>query len=158
MLVQPSPVPARGPRSGSALSPQQVQTLLVELANLHGVLASLTTRLAGLHMTTPALAPAVAPGRPSRPRRGPFVPLLRQFRLRLGLTQEQAAERIIELARIHEQVELPTTAHIVARHERGVRFPTPIYRRQYRRLYDATDEQLGLVTLPIPAALTESAG
>jgi hypothetical protein len=83
---------------------------------------------------------------------------LRQFRIRLGLTQEQAAERIIELARIHERVELPTTAHIVARHERGVRFPSPIYRRQYRRLYAATDQELGLVTLPTPATLAGPTG
>jgi hypothetical protein len=182
MLVEPLrvPAPARGAGSGRAVNSAQVQTLLAELANVHGVLAEMTARLADLNgcgdtraetrdgstavaVPAPAVlasAPGVAvgSGRLGGSRQRAFMPLLRQFRIRLGLTQEQAAERIIELARIHERVELPATAHTLSRHERGVRFPTPIYRRQYRRLYGATDQQLGLVTPPLPDTPAGSAG
>jgi hypothetical protein len=182
MPVQPLrvPAPARGTDSGRALTSSQVQTLLAELANLHGVVAVMTARLADLNgygdarsqtrdgstpiavpapaVLAPALGVAVGCGRHGGSHQPAFMPLLRQFRIRLGLTQEQAAERIIELARIHERVELPATAHTVSRHERGVRFPTPIYRRQYRRLYAATDQQLGLVNPPLPATPAGSAG
>ncbi len=84
-----------------------------------------------------------------RPRRPIFSPLLAAHRRDLGLTQEQVAERLVLLAREHDNEELPATAHIVARHERADHYPSLIYRRQYVRLYKVSEEQLGLL---IPSA------
>lgn len=80
-------------------------------------------------------------GRPKRPE---FHPRLAEHRSRLGLTQEEVAERLRELARDHDGDELAATADTVARHERGRVFPGRSYRRQYARLYNAPETDLGL--------------
>lgn len=81
----------------------------------------------------------------ARPKRGEFRPRLVEHRHRLGLTQDQVADRVQELAARHGDGRLAITGEGVARHERGRYFPGPVYRRQYTRLYGATEEQLGLV-------------
>jgi transcriptional regulator with XRE-family HTH domain len=82
-----------------------------------------------------------------RPKRGEFQPRLAEHRQRLGLTQAQVAERLQNLAVEHGDGPLPTTAETIARHERGKHFPAPVYRRQYVRLFGASEEHLGLVLL-----------
>jgi transcriptional regulator with XRE-family HTH domain len=66
-----------------------------------------------------------------RPKRGALDPKLLDFRQRLGLTQEQVAERI------------GISAEMVRRHERGQSMPIAIYRAAYCALYEADDVQLG---------------
>ncbi|GAA1042931.1 hypothetical protein GCM10009557_70110 [Virgisporangium ochraceum] len=81
----------------------------------------------------------------ARPKRGEFHPHLAEHRARLGLTQDQVAERLQALAREHGDGHLAVSGETVARHERGKYLPGPHYRRQYTRLYGASEEQLGLV-------------
>jgi tetratricopeptide (TPR) repeat protein len=84
----------------------------------------------------------------ARPRRTEFRPRLADHRARTSLTQEGVAHRLTQLAYDGEGVSLPATAHIVARHERGAQYPSAVYRRQYVRLYQASEAELGLVLTP----------
>jgi tetratricopeptide (TPR) repeat protein len=81
----------------------------------------------------------------ARPKRGEFHPRLAEHRRRLGLTQAQVAQRLEALALEHGESAPPITGETVARHERGRYFPSPVYRRQYVRLYSVAEEHLGLV-------------
>ncbi|MDQ2709939.1 MAG: helix-turn-helix domain-containing protein [Actinomycetota bacterium] len=74
----------------------------------------------------------------ARPRRPPLNPHLAESRRRLGLTQEQVAER------------LGITPEMVRRHERGLARPSEQYRRRYTRLYGASESTLGIGAATAP--------
>src|SRR3954453_7594498 len=67
----------------------------------------------------------------ARPKRVPTTPRLLEHRQRLGLTQEQVAER------------LGITPEMVRRHERGLSTPISIYQAGYCKLYAADEVSLG---------------
>jgi transcriptional regulator with XRE-family HTH domain len=75
----------------------------------------------------------------ARPRRPEFHPRLADFRNRLGLTQEQVADRV------------GITVEMVRRHERGISMPSEKYRQRYCLLYGATEADLGLTPQQVPA-------
>ena len=72
-----------------------------------------------------------------RPKRPAFDPLLAQHRRRLGLTQEEVAER------------LGISAEMVRRHESGRAYPGERLRRIYTRIYSASEMDLGLSLHPV---------
>lgn len=76
----------------------------------------------------------------ARPRRPPLNPHLANFRRRIGLTQEQVADR------------LGITPEMVRRHERGLAHPTERYRRRYCNLYRASEKALGIAGATAPVA------
>jgi transcriptional regulator with XRE-family HTH domain len=76
----------------------------------------------------------------ARPKRVPLTPHLLDHRRRLGLTQEQVAERI------------GATPEMVRRHERGLATPTRRYLVCYCTLYEADAAQLGF---PSPAVVQQ---
>jgi transcriptional regulator with XRE-family HTH domain len=78
----------------------------------------------------------------ARPKRVPFTPQLAEHRRRLGLTQEQVAER------------LGITAEMVRKHERGISMPVARTRIHYCELFGASEVELGL--RPRPDASTSS--
>ena len=68
----------------------------------------------------------------ARPKRVPFSPQLAEYRRRLGLTQEQVADR------------LNITAEMVRKHERGISMPVARTRLGYCKLFDTSEVELGL--------------
>jgi transcriptional regulator with XRE-family HTH domain len=75
-----------------------------------------------------------------------YVPSLRlqEHRLKLGLTQEAVAEELARLAWVHYGMRVGVNADMVGKWERGEKRPSKLYRRLLGRLYQATEEGLGL--------------
>ncbi|HEV3157372.1 MAG TPA: helix-turn-helix transcriptional regulator [Candidatus Baltobacteraceae bacterium] len=71
---------------------------------------------------------------------------LQDFRLRRGITQEEVAEELIRLAEA-AGLEVRVDASMISKWERGQKRPRRHYRRLLCRLYEATEEDLGL-TVP----------
>jgi transcriptional regulator with XRE-family HTH domain len=67
----------------------------------------------------------------ARPKRTPLTPRLLEHRHRLGLTQEQVAERV------------GITPEMVRRHEHGLATPIAMYQARYCKLYNADEVALG---------------
>ena len=80
----------------------------------------------------------------ARPKRTPIEPHLLEHRQRLGLTQEQVAER------------LGITPEMVRRHERGLSTPIATYRVRYCKLYNSDEVTLGLSAAEAGAARSTS--
>jgi transcriptional regulator with XRE-family HTH domain len=81
----------------------------------------------------------------ARPKRVPVTPRLRDHRLRLGLTQEQLAER------------LGITPEMVRKHEKGLSTPSARYRAAYCALFGGDEVSLGFrsaqsAAVAVPAA------
>lgn len=68
----------------------------------------------------------------ARPKRREFQPRLLEHRRRLGLTQEEVAEK------------LALSVEMIRRHERGLSMPKPPNRTAYSALYGESAERLGL--------------
>jgi transcriptional regulator with XRE-family HTH domain len=77
---------------------------------------------------------------------------LKAYRARLGLTQEEVAEALLNLAWEHDHEMLGVDAAMVSKWERGRKRPRKLYRRLLCRLYDTTEEQLGLRQAREPAS------
>ncbi|HEV3156695.1 MAG TPA: helix-turn-helix transcriptional regulator [Candidatus Baltobacteraceae bacterium] len=71
---------------------------------------------------------------------------LQDFRLKRGITQEEVAEELIRLAEA-AGLEVRVDASMISKWERGQKRPRRHYRRLLCRLYEATEEDLGL-TVP----------
>lgn len=85
-------------------------------------------------------------------------PQLREYRLRLGWTQQEMAERIAHLAWMERRERAGVNADMVAKWERGVKGLSPRYRELLCRLFGVTPGQLGLKnTLPAFAERTRPA-
>ena len=69
---------------------------------------------------------------------------LRAYRLAAGLTQEEVAEALANLAWERDRERLAVDANHVSKWERGVIRPRKFYRRLFCILYGATEEDLGL--------------
>ncbi|HEV3158089.1 MAG TPA: hypothetical protein VGZ00_12155 [Candidatus Baltobacteraceae bacterium] len=71
-----------------------------------------------------------------------FAPRLREFRLKLGCTQDEIAEQLIRLA--HDQgQEVNVNATMISTWERGKKKPRKYYRHWLCTLYQTTEEFLG---------------
>jgi transcriptional regulator with XRE-family HTH domain len=79
-------------------------------------------------------------------------PRLREYRLQLGWTQQEIAERLAHLAWMLYREHVAVNADMIAKWERGVKGISPRYRELLCRLFGATPEQLGLKNTPVPAA------
>src|SRR5437660_12651409 len=73
---------------------------------------------------------------------------LKAHRLRAGLTQAEVAESLAALAWDHDQERLGVDANMVSKWERGITRPRKLYRRLLCSLYGATEQDLGLRSLP----------
>jgi transcriptional regulator with XRE-family HTH domain len=71
-------------------------------------------------------------------------PQLREYRLRLGWTQQEMADRIAHLAWMERRERAGVNADMVAKWERGAKGISPRYRELLCRLFDVTPDQLGL--------------
>jgi transcriptional regulator with XRE-family HTH domain len=71
-------------------------------------------------------------------------PRLREYRLRLGWTQQDMAERIANLAWMQRREHAGVNADMVAKWERGVKGVSPRYRELLCHLFGVTPTQLGL--------------
>lgn len=79
-------------------------------------------------------------------------PRLREYRLQLGWTQQEMAERLAHLAWMLHREHVAVNADMIAKWERGVRGGSPRYRELLCRLFGATFEQHGLKNAPVSAA------
>ncbi|MCW3037858.1 MAG: putative transcription factor, like protein, partial [Actinobacteria bacterium] len=77
---------------------------------------------------------------------------LKAHRDRLGLTQQEVADALLALAWEHDHEKLGVDAAMVSKWERGQKRPRKLYRLLLCRLYDTTEEQLGLRQAHQPAA------
>jgi transcriptional regulator with XRE-family HTH domain len=77
---------------------------------------------------------------------------LKAHRDRLGLTQQEVADALLALAWEHDHEKLGVDAAMVSKWERGQKRPRKLYRLLLCRLYDSTEEQLGLRQGYEPAA------
>jgi transcriptional regulator with XRE-family HTH domain/tetratricopeptide (TPR) repeat protein len=82
-------------------------------------------------------------------------PQLRDYRLRLGWTQQEMADRIAHLAWMERRERAGVNADMVAKWERGAKGISPRYRELLCRLFGVTPDQLGLKN--VPSAGTELA-
>jgi transcriptional regulator with XRE-family HTH domain/tetratricopeptide (TPR) repeat protein len=70
-------------------------------------------------------------------------PRLREYRLRLGWTQQEMAERIAQLAWMQRREHAGINADMVAKWERGAKGVSPRYRELLCQLFRVTPDQLG---------------
>jgi transcriptional regulator with XRE-family HTH domain len=80
-------------------------------------------------------------------------PQLREYRLQLGWTQQEMADRIAHLAWMERRERAGVNADMVAKWERGAKGISPRYRELLCRLFGVTPDQLGLKN--VPSAATE---
>ncbi len=78
-------------------------------------------------------------------------PRLREFRLRLGWTQQDMADRIAQLAWMQRREHAGVNADMVAKWERGAKGVSPRYRELLCHLFGVTPDQLGLKDTITPA-------
>jgi transcriptional regulator with XRE-family HTH domain len=77
-------------------------------------------------------------------------PRLREYRVQLGWTQLEMAERLAHLAWMRYRENVAVNADMIAKWERGVKGVSPRYRELLCRLFGATPDQLGLKNTPAP--------
>jgi len=92
------------------------------------------------------------PGKPAADLR------LKAHRLRAGLTQAEVAESLAALTWDHDQERLGVDANMVSKWERGIKRPRKLYRRLLSTLYGATEEELGLRSLPALTPVDDAYG
>lgn len=80
-------------------------------------------------------------------------PRLREYRLRLGWTQQDMAERLAHLAWMQRREHAAVNADMVAKWERGVKGVSPRYRELLCHLFGVTPHQLGLKDVTSTAGL-----
>ncbi|HEX2300445.1 MAG TPA: helix-turn-helix transcriptional regulator [Pseudonocardiaceae bacterium] len=80
---------------------------------------------------------------------------LREYRTRLGWTQQELADRLAHLAWMEHREHVAVNADMVAKWERGVKGVSPRYRELLCRLFGVTADQLGLKSSPAPVAARE---
>jgi transcriptional regulator with XRE-family HTH domain len=71
-------------------------------------------------------------------------PRLREYRLRLGWTQQQLADKLAHFAWMHHRTHPAVNADMVAKWERGAKGISPRYRTLLCQLFGITAEQLGV--------------
>ncbi|KJY32145.1 AAA family ATPase [Streptomyces sp. NRRL S-495] len=80
--------------------------------------------------------------------------VLRDYRVRHGLTLEDAGERLREIAQ-QASIQVPAANfQTLSQHETGEGYPSVLYRRVYRLLYGASDWELGF-RAPLPHEKSE---
>lgn len=79
-------------------------------------------------------------------------PRLREYRVQLGWTQQELADRLAHLAWMQHREHVAVNADMVAKWERGVKGVSPRYRELLCRLFGVTADQLGLKNMPDAAA------
>ncbi|HEX2297816.1 MAG TPA: helix-turn-helix transcriptional regulator [Pseudonocardiaceae bacterium] len=82
-------------------------------------------------------------------------PRLREFRVQLGWTQHELANRVAHLAWMEHRDHVAVNADMVAKWERGVKGVSPRYRELLCRLFGVTADQLGLKNSPARVAARE---
>jgi transcriptional regulator with XRE-family HTH domain len=82
-------------------------------------------------------------------------PLLRGYRLKLGWTQQEMAERLVHLAWMRRREQVAVNADMIAKWERGVKGISPRYRELLCHLFGVTADQLGLKNTPVAATARE---
>jgi transcriptional regulator with XRE-family HTH domain len=82
-------------------------------------------------------------------------PLLRGYRLQLGWTQQEMAERLIRLAWMRRREQVAVNADMIAKWERGVKGISPRYRELLCHFFGVTADQLGLKSTPAAATARE---
>ncbi|MGH3778317.1 MAG: helix-turn-helix domain-containing protein [Pseudonocardiaceae bacterium] len=76
-------------------------------------------------------------------------PRLREYRLQLGWTQQEMADRLAHLAWMERREHVAVNADMIAKWERGVKGVSARYRELLCRLFGVTSDQLGLKNTPI---------
>lgn len=79
-------------------------------------------------------------------------PRLREYRLQLGWTQQEMADRLAHLAWMKHRERVAVNADMIAKWERGVKGVSPRYRELLCDLFGVTADQLGLKNTPAAAA------
>ncbi|MGH3779021.1 MAG: helix-turn-helix domain-containing protein [Pseudonocardiaceae bacterium] len=79
-------------------------------------------------------------------------PRLREYRLQLGWTQQEMADRLAHLAWMERREHVAVNADMIAKWERGVKGVSARYRELLCRLFGVTPDQLGLRNVPVSAA------
>lgn len=82
-------------------------------------------------------------------------PRLREYRTRLGWTQQELADRLAHLAWMEHREHVAVNADMVAKWERGVKGVSPRYRELLCRLFGVTADQLGVKSTPASVAVRE---
>jgi transcriptional regulator with XRE-family HTH domain len=85
-------------------------------------------------------------------------PQLREYRLRLGWTQQEMADRIAHLAWMERRERVGVNPDMVAKWERGVKGISPRYRDLLCRLFGVTPDQLGFKNISLAGAESVSDG
>ncbi|MGH8922383.1 MAG: helix-turn-helix domain-containing protein [Actinomycetes bacterium] len=80
-------------------------------------------------------------------------PRLREYRLQLGWTQQELADRLAHLAWMKHREHVAVNADMIAKWERGVKGVSPRYRELLCDLFGVTADQLGLKNTPASAAV-----
>ena len=75
---------------------------------------------------------------------------LQWHRRRLGLTQEEVAARLAQIAWEQRHERVAVDASMVSKWERGKKRPWPLYRQLLCVLFQADDHELGLTPSPYP--------
>jgi transcriptional regulator with XRE-family HTH domain len=78
-------------------------------------------------------------------------PRLREYRLRLGWTQQEMAERLAHLAWMQLREHVAVNADMIVKWERGVKGVSVRYRALLCHLFGVTPDQLGLKNIPVSA-------
>jgi transcriptional regulator with XRE-family HTH domain len=78
---------------------------------------------------------------------------LREYRVRLGWTQQEMADRLAHLAWMKHRERVAVNADMIAKWERGAKGVSPRYRELLCELFGVTPDQLGLKNTPAPAAV-----
>jgi len=78
------------------------------------------------------------------PRLLPIV-RLREHRERLGLTQSELAERLVQMAWARDRIRVGANSDMVSKWERGLKQPSKLYSRLLCLTLDASPQELGLM-------------
>src|SRR5262245_61539 len=71
-------------------------------------------------------------------------PQLRKYRLQLGWTQQEIADRLAHLVWMKHRERVAVNADMIAKWERGAKGISPRYRDLFCELFGVTADQLGL--------------
>ncbi|MGH2456887.1 MAG: helix-turn-helix transcriptional regulator [Pseudonocardiaceae bacterium] len=82
-------------------------------------------------------------------------PRVREYRVQLGWTQQELADRLAHLAWMEYREHVAVNADMAAKWERGVKGVSPRYRERLCRLFGVTADQLGLKNTPSLVAARE---
>lgn len=83
---------------------------------------------------------------------------LREHRERLGLTQSELADRLVQVAWARERIRVGVNSDMVSKWERGIKQPSKLYQRLLSLALDASPQALGLLLASVDLGAEPSRG